>query len=344
MRFSVTSTLTLASALVTASPLQVRDDDTTLSTTAYDNLKYYVQYSASAYCNSDDAVGSLVSCGDSGCADVMANGATIVGVMPNTTTFDLEGYVAVDTVREEIVVAFRGSSGLRNWIADFDFILVSYTACSDCFVHDGFYDSWKEIQSYALEYVEEAYKSYPNYTLVIAGHSLGAAVGTLAAAQFRIDGYPCDVYTVGSPRVGNQAFAEFVTAQTGAEYRATHYDDPVPRLPPIVFGYHHTSPEYWLEAGPATNIDYAISDIATCTGYSNTSCNAGTTGLDGDAHEYYFQYMGCGDEDNGIALRRRSSPVWGRDDSNSTITDEELAAKLTNYTMQDIAYSQSLSS
>lgn len=44
-------------------------------------MKYYVQYSASAYCNSQDAVGALVTCED-GCPEVMANGATIVGVMP----------------------------------------------------------------------------------------------------------------------------------------------------------------------------------------------------------------------------------------------------------------------
>lgn len=155
-----------------------------------------------------------------------------------------------------------------------------------------------------------------------------------------------DIYTVGSPRVGNLDYVEFVTGQAGSEYRATHYDDPVPRLPPIVLNYFHTSPEYWLEAGPATNIDYAISGIDICTGYANTSCNAGTTGLDGDAHEYYFQYMGCGDDDNGISLRRRSeilagNPLWGRDSSDD-ISDEELAAKLTNYTYQDIAYANTL--
>lgn len=53
----------------------------TLSTEGYDNMKYYAQYSASAYCNSQDAVGALVTC-DGGCTEVMDNGATILGVMP----------------------------------------------------------------------------------------------------------------------------------------------------------------------------------------------------------------------------------------------------------------------
>lgn len=44
-------------------------------------MKYYVQYSASAYCNSQDAVGALVTC-ESSCPDVMANGATILGTFP----------------------------------------------------------------------------------------------------------------------------------------------------------------------------------------------------------------------------------------------------------------------
>ncbi|KAF3770910.1 alpha/beta-hydrolase [Cryphonectria parasitica EP155] len=331
MRLSVASSLSLASGLVAASPLQARDS-AVLDETSYENMKYYVQYAASAYCDSEDAVGTLVSCGDSGCPNVTANGATIVGTMPTTTTFDLEGYVAVDPTREEIVVAFRGSSDLRNWIADFDFIEVAYSDCTGCYVHDGFYESWKEIQTYAVGYVEAAYETYPDYTLVITGHSLGAAVATLAGVQFRIDGYPCDIYTVGSPRIGNLAWAEFVTAQDGAEYRATHYDDPVPRLPPIVLGYYHTSPEFWLAAGPATNIDYTIDGIDVCVGNANTSCNAGTTGFDADAHEYYFQYMGCGDESNGIDMRKRN------------ITDAELAQKLTNYTMQDIAFSEKLAS
>lgn len=109
-----------------------------------------------------------------------------------------------------------------------------------------------------------------------------------------------------------------------------------------MLGYFHTSPEYWLEAGPATNIDYTISEIDICTGYANTSCNAGTGGLDGDAHEYYFQYVSCDQAvDNGIDLRRSLDGPFGalgpRD-----ISDAELAAKLSNYTLQDIEYSKQL--
>lgn len=128
-----------------------------------------------------------------------------------------------------------------------------------------------------------------------------------------------------------------MTAQDGTEYRATHYDDPVPRLPPIILGYYHTSAEYWLASGPADNINYTLGDIAVCTGYANTTCNAGSFGLDVDAHSYYFQYLDCNiTASHESTLRRR------RSNSSSDVTDEELAATLTNYTRQDIRYSQQL--
>lgn len=252
--------------------------------------------------------------------------------------------MAVDTVREEIVVAFRGSSSLRNWMADLDFIKVSCDYTAGCKVHDGFKVSWDDISEACFALVEEAFSTYPDYTLVVTGHSLGAAVGTLAAVELRNKGYACDLYTYGSPRVGNLAFVEYVTSQAGAEYRATHYDDPVPRLPPMaLFGYFHTSPEFWLASGPSTDDDYTISEIDECVGYANTSCNAGTVGLDTTAHHYYFQYVGCDSETESTASlfvkkSGRGSSLWARND----VSDAELEQRLYNYTMEDIAYSKEL--
>lgn len=274
-----------------------------------------------------------------------ANGATVIGSVLNTTFLNMEGYVAVDTVRKEIVVAFRGSSSVRNWMADLDFVQVSCDYTDGCRVHDGFKDSWNEISESVLDYVEQAFASYPSYTLAVTGHSLGGAVGTIAAVELRNLGHDCDLYTYGSPRVGNLAFAEYVTNQPGTEYRATHYDDPVPRLPPIwLSGYYHTSPEFWLESGPNTDVDYAISGVDMCLGYANTTCNAGTKGLDTKAHTYYFQYIGCDSEEQSPELSWKRDQVedgrlWTRDD----VSDEELEMRLDNYTVQDVAYSKELS-
>lgn len=254
----------------------------------------------------------------------------------------MEGFVAVDSVRKEVVLSFRGSSSVRNWIADLYFIQTSCDWVDDCLVHSGFLDSWNEIKAVIYGFIETAFAANPTYTLVVTGHSLGGAVGTLAVADLREDGYPCDLYTYGSPRVGNMAFVEFVTTQAGNEYRTTHYDDPVPRLPPIFLNYRHTSNEYWLADGPATDIDYTLTEVETCVGYANTSCNAGTFGLDGDAHEYYLQYVGCGDDDNGITFKKRDEPKGLR--SRDDVSDEELEERLNNYTATDVTYAAGINS
>lgn len=104
------------------------------------------------------------------------------------------------------------------------------------------------------------------------------------------------MYTFGSPRVGNLAFAEFVSAQAGNEYRMTHLNDPIPRLPGHFVGYYHTDMEYWLSDGEDVTVDYTPSDVVICTGTYNTSCNsAGIISLDTKAHSFYLgRISACG--------------------------------------------------
>jgi len=232
-------------------------------------------------------------------------------------------------------VSFRGSASIRNWLTN---ILFAQTPCTDltasCQVHTGFKAAWTTVQSTVLATVAAARTAHPTYSIVVTGHSLGGAVGTLAAAYLRKAGYPCDLYTYGSPRVGNDALASFVTAQAGAEYRVTHLDDPVPRLPPILLNYRHTSPEYWLYDGSATSTDYGPNDVRVCEGTANTQCDASTSGLDVDAHLYYFEHIsGCGD--GGIEFRRDLSG-GGKE------KDEELAQRLSMYAELDRGYANAL--
>jgi len=140
---------------------------------------------------------------------------------------------------------------------------------------------------------------HANYSLVLTGHSIGAAIATLAAAELRNLGHSVDTYTFGSPRVGNLAFADFVTGQAtqglGANYRMTHVNDPVPQLPPTEIGFQHTSPEFWLEGGNATTDEYTAGEVWVCEGVGNEGCNAGTglVPIDGTAHDHYLGDIGA---------------------------------------------------
>lgn len=189
-------------------------------------------------------------------------------------------------------------------------------------VHAGFLSAFQEAKDDLMAGVAAAVKANPSYPIIVTGHSLGGALGTIAAAYLRTQGYACDLWTYGSPRVGNSVFADFVTAQAGAEYRATTQDDPVPRLPPIWTGYRHTSPEYWFDHDISAGATYSVNDVKLCTGNANIDCNAGQSGFNITAHTNYFGHIsGCGVD--GI--------VWRE-------TDAELEAKVTAWALKDIAY------
>jgi triacylglycerol lipase len=69
--------------------------------------------------------------------------------------------------------------------------------------------------------------------LFMTGHSLGAALATLAAARHA----PRAVYTFGSPLVGNHAFVE--TMQGVPIHRVVDDNDGVTFVPPEFLGYEH---------------------------------------------------------------------------------------------------------
>lgn len=68
------------------------------------------------------------------------------------------------------------------------------------------------------------------------GHSLGAALATIAAARYKAVRPVQGLYTFGSPRVGNSGFVQTVPRAT---VRFVHNNDIVTRLPPPIGGYQH---------------------------------------------------------------------------------------------------------
>ncbi|KAL3426436.1 lipase [Phlyctema vagabunda] len=310
------------SALAAASP---RSERRATTVTAADLAKFNLlsEYAASSYCNINSP--GLLTCTASACPEVEAAKAVSTIEFADAIT-DQGGLVATDSVNKLIVVSFRGSSSVRNFISDVLFLGSDCSFRSGCKAHSGFLVSWASVRTRVFAAVKAAVAANPTYKIVTTGHSLGGAVATLAGADLRASGYPCDIYTFGSPRVGNDVFANFVTAQAGKEFRVTHLDDPVPRLPPILFGYRHTSPEYWLSTGTATTVDYSLAQIKVCEGTANVECNAGQGGFDTTAHGYYLGHISaCGGD-----LQFRDTAM------------EQRYANLIKYAALDVEYAHAL--
>lgn len=98
-----------------------------------------------------------------------------------------------------LVVAFRGteSDDPTDLFADADIRLARWDGAG--LVHHGFARGLAAVWDDLVPVVEPAGKR----RLLLTGHSLGAALATLAAARLT----PDRLYTFGSPRVGDAAFA-----------------------------------------------------------------------------------------------------------------------------------------
>ncbi|KAH8704964.1 putative extracellular lipase [Talaromyces proteolyticus] len=262
----------------------------TISSSLLDELDLFAQYSAASYCSANlDSTGSALACSAGNCPLVEAADTTILYDFDESNSFgDATGYIAVDKTNELIILAFRGSSDLSNWIANIDATLTDLSSiCSGCEVHSGWWSAWGTVSSAITTQIESALGTYSGYTFVATGHSLGGALAAIAATVFRASGYTVELYDYGQPRIGNLALATYITNQNqGSNYRVTHSDDIVPKLPPKFLGYDHFSPEYWIASGD--NVTVTDSDVDEVVGIDSTNGNDGTSGDSTSAHSWYI--------------------------------------------------------
>ncbi|KAL8971079.1 MAG: hypothetical protein Q9183_001227, partial [Haloplaca sp. 2 TL-2023] len=126
-----------------------------------------------------------------------------------------------------------------------------------------------------------AASSHPNNRVIVTGHSLGGALANFAAAEMRNSGTMVDLYTYGAPRVAGRSLSNYITNQkAGGNYRVTHKDDPVPRLPPVFLGFVHISPEYYISS--PNDVVPTANDITKYNGAINLFGNTGDNPLKTD--------------------------------------------------------------
>ena len=218
------------------------------------------------------------------------------------------GYLAIDNSSKLIVLAFRGTSNIENWVHNLEIVQAPTALCDNCLVHQGFLNQYVAMSQYYRDLVAKAHEDYTEHRLIITGHSLGGALATLAAAEIRNFKDPwflknTELYTYGAPRVGNEALARYLTNQSPLSYRVTSMHDVVPRLPPVhaafppVHGanYWHTQPEYWIRKHPDNPTPQ---DISILTGYNNDHGNRDSHSMKVEPHRHYFGLIrSCGNDE-----------------------------------------------
>ncbi|CAJ0587658.1 unnamed protein product, partial [Mesorhabditis spiculigera] len=205
------------------------------------------------------------------------------------------GYIVKSDVLRQIIVVFRGTKTdvqliLEGWSTlkpqqeYYGMGLVnSYFAKASDLLFDPVYQALADPQ-------------WKSYNVVFTGHSLGAALATLAAARTAAQGLRTSqqikMYTFGEPRVGNVQFAASFNNLVPEAFRVIFRSDIVPHLPGcnkdyingtddddsqpcnprnLMRGYHHQMEiwypdcmtpgcQYKICAGTPTGEDFACSD------------------------------------------------------------------------------------
>lgn len=179
-----------------------------------------------------------------------------------------------------IIIAFRGTQGkVDDIVAD---AKVRPTNGPIGTVHSGFNDALHEVWGDMRPYIEKFQDN--NQSIWFCGHSLGAALAVLAAAEYVINdkGSINGLYTIGQPRVGNDVFAEhFDEALPGKCFRFINNNDIVPRipLPGLVFKYTHAGHELYIDSNSALH-DYLPWWKKLCDRLKGVAGDIGKVGLD----------------------------------------------------------------
>jgi pimeloyl-ACP methyl ester carboxylesterase len=142
------------------------------------------------------------------------------------------GLLALDAKANLAVLAFRGTnaSDPTDIMDDFDAVPNPWPPGGH--VSSGFANAFMVL--WDQQGLEKAVQQIKGYDLLLTGHSLGAAMATLAASLVT----PKSLYTIGSPRVGDAAFVKTLSGLDNHRY--VDCCDMVARVPPAGFlGYQH---------------------------------------------------------------------------------------------------------
>ncbi|KAG0167121.1 hypothetical protein DFQ28_002809 [Apophysomyces sp. BC1034] len=254
-----------------ATPAQVTD------------LEFYAALAATAYCR------SVVPQGKWDCAHCKTTvpDAKIITTF-STQGYDTNGFIIRSDDKKTIYLVFRGTNSIRNFVLDLEFLPMDYPPVEGGpKVHNGFYRSYEEAAPLLIPVMQDQLTKYPDYQVVAAGHSLGAAEALLAALDLyqrdaRFTSKNMRVVTAGCPRVGNPDFAYYVES-TGIQFtRIVHRRDVVPHLPTEFMGFLHAGVENWIYKNPA---DVRICEANIETDMCSNSIAPDTSLLD---HLEYF--------------------------------------------------------
>lgn len=293
---SIVAVILFATAVQAFPSLSTRQSITALATSQIDQFTPYTYYASAGYCTNTQTL--AWDCGTN-CDANPGFKPVASGGNGDSVQYWFVGY---DPNLDTVIVSHQGTnpSEIMPLVTDADFFLTTLDSTffpgisSDIEVHNGFQDAQTSTATDVLAAVESAMSTYSTTSVTMVGHSLGAAITLLdsvylplwlpAGTTFTTIGY-------GLPRVGNQAFADYVDANLHLTH-INNEEDPIPICPGMFLDFVHPAGEVHIQDS---------GEWASCPGQDNpsTQCIVGDVPeiWDGDESDHDGPYngveMGC---------------------------------------------------
>ncbi len=179
--------------------------------------------------------GVITGTGYGGRCFVLVDDDKIILAFRGTQTVKTSHLADVDTFREQV------SKVLRDVTTDAKTVRTPWGGRSGGTVHKGFADSLAEMLPLIRTQLERLRAENPARRLWLTGHSLGAALATLAADCLEeVQG----LHLFGSPQVGDHEFAQSMQMNG---WRFRHHADVISWAPSPLLGYHHVEPGAYFD-------------------------------------------------------------------------------------------------
>ncbi|CAE6500015.1 unnamed protein product [Rhizoctonia solani] len=274
-RASLITTLLIGAGTITASPALVsRAEVTSLSLSQVEAFKPYALLARAAFCPPDKL--KTWSCGTA-CNDL--SWTDVVATNNEGDPMEAGWFVGYYPELKTIVVSNQGTdpSEIEASLTDADSYMTELDSTlfpgvpSGVQVHNGFEMSQAKSAKAKLDAVNALIADYGPSTVTLTGLGRGGAISFLDAIYLLLhlpSSIKLKVVTHGMPRVGNQAFANYIDSHLPGVSRITNQKDPLPILPGRFLGYHHSSGEKHI---------IAEDDWVACAGQDNTDkqCSTG---------------------------------------------------------------------
>lgn len=232
------------------------------------------------------------------------------------------GYIAWSTSQKTLYVVWAGTANAPGIFADADMKPVPYQYRVDkaplngITAYSGFQNAHlsgeQEVRVLVRKVLSERCPN-DDCTVYVVGHSLGGGIALLSAASlartFMEDGkrIPIDVYAMGSPRMGNAAWAEYYSKDLSfpkgvirQTFRVVNFCDVVTAAPPRTLklagktlweSYTHVAREYWLGDGEKQSAESADKVRVCDASGEDPKCSASCKLWSWAHHESYHGIM-----------------------------------------------------